>query len=62
MSILSLDDDLRAFLLRVTASLEQVDNTVREAQRFLMESQKLVDEVRVELAAMKAGRKAIAEA
>jgi len=53
-SIFSLDDDARAFMVRVTASLERVDGAVAEGQLLIRESQALIADVRQLLAAFTA--------
>ena len=52
-SIFSLDDDARAFMLRVTASLERMDGAVAEAQLLIRDVRELLAAFKTALAVIK---------
>ena len=51
----SLTKDIQAFMLRVTASLDNLDDAVRDAQRLIRNADATVTEVRRTLDGIKAG-------
>lgn len=60
-TIFNLDDDMRAFMLRVVASLERADGLMEETQRTIRNVNEGVTELRELVSAMQSGAEAFSE-
>jgi len=59
MSVFSLDDDVKAFLVRATASLERLDGAVAEAHVLTRNANDLITELREWLTAFQTAAAAL---
>lgn len=58
-NLFNLDDDVRAFLLRLTATLDNVDNALAEYQQLATEARATIDVLNAEIAAVRALREKV---